>query len=157
MGESGKRLTTETKAKVMADLAAGHSIRQVVAEHRVSLDTASRLAKVIRTRTRALKVRPESPYVVRQIDDVSGALRLVGQNALLSLVHASDRLASMDLSHANSIMLRAHVSATRDLIETVKPFVMNVDTGAGLVAGEGGLVEVDGPREGEGEGVGESS
>jgi hypothetical protein len=61
----------------------------------------------------------------------------------------------MDLSHANSIMLRAHVSATRDLIETVKPFVMNVDTGAGLAAGEGGLVEVDGPREGEG--VGESS
>ena len=153
--QAGKHIPDSKKVLIIADLTAGNSIRQVAADHGVAKLTVTRVSKMLKERASQIRPAENKGYTVRMVDDVSGTLRAIGGNCLLSMLHASNRLASMDLTDASSIALRAHVSATRDLIETVKPFVMTVDPGVALAAGGGEPVESDGP--GEGEGVGESS
>jgi len=158
MGERGRKIADSTKAEIMADIALGHSNRRISETYQVNRDTVSRLASTMKRRTRELgapTARMVSPSVAT---DVSAVLRAIGANCLTAMLSASHRLASTDLSEAGPMALRAYVSATRDLIETVKPFVMTAGAAgaeAGLAAGEGEPVESDGP--GEGKGVGESS
>lgn len=139
----------------MADIALGHSNRRISETYQVNRDTVSRLASTMKRRTRELGAPTDRLVNPNVATDVSAVLRAIGSNCLAAMLSASHRLASTDLSETGPVALRAYVSATRDLIETVKPFVMQQDSGVALVAGAGEPVEVGGPREGDG--VGESS